>query len=260
MSLEDEILINQFGQGVRSSADVLDQFNQLDTDGQRHHFLSMYCDLARSPWSESDTRLALTDCSLADPDAMYAYLNLYRLIGGPKRRILVPDSSNPLDGQLDRAYEVLLALFKIGYQRRFALEQSNSSAWQYWDLSDPEVEQRILAQHQDLVGHVYTDPGYRSEFVCLAKSWRDDKLARQQQALEPVDKPQNSFNFVTYDEMVDEFIMQFNEKSAYALRHLRYSLAQALIKQYKLSQNQGDQLVTDVIERHLLDTYNMTFL
>lgn len=260
MSLEDEILINQFGQGVRSSADVLDQFNQLDTDGQRHHFFSLYCELARSTWSESDTRQALTDCSLVDPEAMYAYLHLYRLTGDPRRRILVPDSSNPLNDQLDRAYEVLLGLFKIGYQRRFALEKNNSSAWQYWDLSGPEVVQRIMDQHQDLVRHVYMDPSYRSEFVCLAKSWRDDKLARQQQALEAADKPHNSFNFMTYDQMVEEFITQFSEKSAHALRHLRHSLAQALIKQYKLSQSQGDQVVTDVIGRHLLDTYNMTFL
>lgn len=258
MSLEEEILINQFGQGVRSSVDVIDQFTQLDNAQQRHRFVFLYCELGESTWSESDVRQALADCSLENPEVMYNYLNFGRLTASTKRSILIPHTSNPPNGRLDRAYEVLLALFKIGYQRRFALENSNSNAWQYRNLSDPEVVKSIMDQHRSLVEQVYANSGYRSEFACLAKSWRDDKLSRQQQASEPTDAPQTHFDFMTYDEMVTNLLAQFDNKNARGLSMLRHSLAQALVKQYGLSPSQANRLVFDVIERHLLDTYNMT--
>lgn len=158
LSLDEEIALYQFGQGIHSEADLLNQFSQFDKRKQQSRFVYFYCQVCDYEFVDADIEQALTDCSLATTDALYKYLNLSRLTSGSTNAICTPHSANPPGGTLDKAYAVLLSLFKIHHQRLFALEKSNPTNWQYRDLSNPEVVQTIRTTHQTLVEEVYINP------------------------------------------------------------------------------------------------------
>lgn len=258
MSLDDEIALYQFGQGVRSVADLLDHFSQLDEPEKRKRFVHFYCQVAGSSLVESDIEQALTDCTLNATDPIYTYLNLHRLATGSKRVICIPHTANPPEGNLDDPYKVLLHLFRIDYQRRFALERGNSANWRYWDLSNPEIVQGILTRHQALVEEVYTNPSFRSEFVSLAKLWNNRKTLEQARYREPEPTPdrQTHFDFLTYEEMVTVSNKLFDNEYSRSINVLLHSLNNAFSVRYKLDTEEARRLVFDVIERHLRETYH----
>lgn len=254
MSLEEEIAIHQFGQGVRSAADLLDQFTQVDGLQRSARFFDLYCHVWRSELVDSDIEQALAGCSVTATDATYDFLNLHRLRAGSKNILFIPDTSNPPEGTLEKAYELLLYLFKADYQRRFALEKENPTIWWYWDLSNGDTVQGILTRHQELVDEVYTAPNFRSEFVSVAKLLHDHKGLSQARSPKPVPEHQNQFDFLTYDEIMTEFVQGSKYSRAIAL--LRNSLEKALSIRYRLNADQARRLTLDVINRHSQETYN----
>ena len=254
MSLEEEITINQFGQGVYSVTDLLDQFTRVDEQQRRARFFDLYCLVWESELVDSDVEQALADCSVTATDATYDYLNLHRLRAGSKSMLCIPDTSNPPEGTLEKPYEVLLHLFKADYQRRFALEKENPTTWWYWDLSDTEIAQGILTRHRELVDEVYATPGFRSEFVSLSKLLHEHMGWPQARSSKPAPEHQNQFNFLTYDEMITEFVQGSKYMRAIAL--LRNSLEKALSIRYRLNADEARRLTLDVINKHSQETYN----
>ena len=253
MSLEEEIALYQFGQGVRSADDLLSRFIHLSENQQRSQFINLYCQVSDSALVDSDIEQALADCSLEASDAMYAYLNLDHFKTGSKRVVYIPHTENPPDGKLEKAYEVILYLFKAAYQRRYALEKENPTKWWYWDLSNDEVAQGILTRHQALVDEVYNTPSFRSEFTSLAKLWYENKLRDQTRFKEPASERQTHFGFLTYDEMVTESVD--HDKHERAIWLLGRALEKAFSRRYQLDTDQARRLTFDVIERHLRETY-----
>ena len=257
MSIEEEIAINQFGQGVRSVADLLDQFIELDENQRKIWFFDLYCHVGRIALTDSDIEQALADCSLTATDATYDFLNLNRLKAVFKSILRIHnilDTGNLPDGSLEKAYQLLLYLFKKDYQRRFALEKENPATWWCWDLSNSEITQGILTRHQALIDEVYTTPGFRSEFVSVAKLLHEHTGLPETRPPKPTSAHRNQFNFLTYDEMMTEFVQGSKHSRAIAL--LRNSLEKALSIRYRLNADQARRLTMAVIERHLQETYN----
>ena len=257
MSLEEELAINQFGQGVRSVADLLDEFSQLDEDRKRKRFFFLYCQVWQSKPADSDIEQALTDCSLEATDANYVYLKFHRLKTGFNWVTWIPDTENPPEGGLHKPYELLLHLFKTDYQRRFELEKENPSKWWYWDLSNAEISQGILTKHQERIEEVYTDAGFRSEFATLAKLWHKNNLEKQARYSEPSSERQTHFDFITYDELTVDLLPIGNRYSP-AIALVRNAVENALSIRYQLDTDLARRLTLDVIERHLQETYKST--
>lgn len=257
MNLEEEIIINQFGQGVRSVADLLDEFTQLDEDQRRSRFVHFYCQVCDFRLADSDIEQALADCSLKVTDPTYDYLKLHRLKTGLKGIIWIPDTGNPPEGGLGKPYELLLRLFKKDFQRRFELEKENPSKWWYWDLSNQEISQGILTSHQKRVEEVYNNPSFRSEFACLAKLWHKNAIENQASYKEPSPEQQTHFTFVTYDQMIANHL-HFGNKYFPAIWLIRNAVENALSKRYQLDTDLARRLTQDVIERHLKETFNLT--
>ncbi len=255
MSLEEDIALNQFGQGVQSVAQVLDQFSQLNEEQKRKLFIQLYCEVSAAELVEADVEQALADCSLKTTDPIYSYLKLHRLTTGLKGVVWIPETANPPEGKLDKSYQVLLYLFKTDYQRRFALEKENPTSWRYWDLSNPEIIQSILTTHRELVEQVYNVATFRSEFACLAKRWYEDLYLSQYQAQEPEPEPQIHSTFQTYDEVLNASV--FTDQIARSLGLVRQALANALSIRYKLNAEQVNRLIVDVTMRHLQETYHI---
>ena len=277
MSLEEEMVICQFGQGVYSVGDMLEQFNRLDKEHQRKEFLNLYFQVLDAKLDESDIEQALTDCSLNATDAIYDYLHLHSLATGFKGIVCVPETERPPRGNFDKAYELLLHLFKIDYQRRLdqyahtgqstrtkfkidyrprsSQENESPTDWRYLDLSNNETVQGILTRHRELVEQVYAHPSFWSEFVCIAKQWYESIFLGQSEPENPAPERQTHFDFLTYDELMTKAALSFDFKGAYGISRLRQSLTQALAIRYVLTAEQANRLVVDVVERHLRETY-----
>jgi hypothetical protein len=259
LSLDEEIEIYQFAQGVSSDAALLEQFRQFDKRKQQHRFVHFYCQVCENKFMDSDIEQALTNCSLTATDALYSYLNLHRLTTGSTNAICIPHSENPPEDRLDKAYKLLLHLFKAAYHRRFASEKNNPTNWHYRDLSNKEVVQEIRASHQAWVEKIYANPSFRSEFVTLAKLCHEvDTLfrAKQQQA-ETTPERQTAFTFLTYNELLTEIDKKFDDTKLWnAIGTLRHSVEKGLVAHYRLDTEKTRKLVSDVIEQHLRETYD----
>lgn len=256
ISLEKELAINQFGQGVDSDPTLLDQFIQLDKDQQQERFFDLYFHTWKLELVHADVEQALADCSLKATDATYSFLNLHRVKTGLKYLIDMPDTENPPEGTLEEPYKLVLYLFKAAYQRRFKLEKENPANWRYWDLSRPEIVKSILTRHKELIEEVYNTPSFRSEFVCIAKLWHDSRLLQQTKEPEPAQESLNQFNFLTYDELVANSIKLYTDKYCRGISVLLHSVGKALAAKYGLDKEQTIRLEMAIIERHLRETYN----
>lgn len=250
MSLEDEIAIYQFAQGVQSAEDLLSRFDFLNEDEKSHRFMELDWLVWQLKPTEADLDQVIAAGLLADAGLAEDTLKAYRSKLGVRR------ITRLIEGKFDQSYTLMLNLLKAAYKRRFLL--GDPANWRYWDLSNPEVVQDVLTRHQALVEEVYTDPGFRSEFASIAKLWHEHNASLRARRKEPELAPerQTHFHFLSYDEMISESIKLFDDKTGHAIGVLRHSVEKALAVRYGLASDDAIRVVLNVIERHLRDTYN----
>lgn len=248
MSLDEEIALYQFAQGVQSEAALLDHFSQLEKDKKMRRFLDMNSYVRELKPIDADMEQAMTDSSLTDADiaGVFPKSKQFRIAIHPKIRFSDVDYGN--------AYKLLLYLFRIAYQRRFTL--GNPANWRYWDLSNPDVVQDIRTRHQEAFEQVYANPSFRSEFASIAKLWHERNTLRTAKPQEPASESQNRFTFLSYDEMITESIRVFADKRTRGIGLLRHSLEKALSVQYGFDADEVRRVIVEVVERHLRDTYD----
>ncbi|WP_375447447.1 DUF5958 family protein [uncultured Fibrella sp.] len=244
MSLDEEIAILQFGQGVRADVDLLVQFAGLDNEARHLRLMELGFLVGQSKLTEADMKQALATSSLGVGYSPCVGLKLHRL------SISRPGNEPEAD------YKFMLHLFKAVYQRRVASQPQNPANWWYWDLSQSGIEQRIQLVYQELVNDLYNDPGFRSEFASLAKLYHDAKSKRVRSPELPVQVNQYHFDFITYDELRTESIKLLADKMRQAIMVLIHSLEKALLKKYQLEPAQTGRLIFAVIERHMRETYD----
>ena len=247
MSLEEEIMIYQFGQGVHSDVAMIEPFSQLDEAEKRGQLINLYYLVRQTKPVDSDIEQALADSSLGA-----TYTPCVILTQGMFRLKLDPGLS---EGEHENHYTFLLYLFKTAYQRRFVLEKGNPHKWWFMDLLSPEIVQDILTRHQSLIVDVYDAPSFRSEFISLAKLWYNSKLEKEARYQQPAPVHETHFDFVTYDEIVTNAIEMYDNKTMRSIALLWTSVGKALALRYGLTSEQARRLVLDVIERHIQETY-----
>lgn len=257
MSLEEEIAINQFGQGALSEADMLGSFTQLDASKQRKRFVRLYLYVTSQKLTASDIDQALAACSLTTEDPVNTYLNLSYLKIGSRGVLYIPQSEEPPEGDLAKPYSVLLHVFRANYQRRYAVEKDNSTMWWYQDFSTNETAQTILDTHHRLAEEIYANASFRSEFMTMAKLWHTHDLFVQASNQDPPPtKPQTHFDFVRYDQIGYDPSWTAANQSVQACALLRSSVEKALFKQYGLAIDEIRRLTLDVINRHMQEMYS----
>lgn len=134
MSLDQDILINQYGQNLVLIGVLIDDYKMLPPSDRRtylHHLITL---IIQSKSEDLDIPQAIensclkktfTPCILLEKGGV-KYHNLKKIVELP-------------DYELEKALILLLNLFKIGYNRRFQKERNNSNKWWYWDLSDEKT-------------------------------------------------------------------------------------------------------------------------
>ena len=243
MSLEEEIAIYQFAQGVHSDSLLLDSFGQLDKEEQFSRLFNLFHVLGRLKATRPDIEQATVEGSF-DP----SYTPCIRPYGASS--FMAPE------GDMTQDYKFLLYVVKAIYQRRLDLDKEDNTTWWYQDLSDAEVVQGILTKYEALVEEIYNSPSYRSEFSSIAKLWHEYTLLRAGKKQEANSGNERS-GFLTYDELVEEYVILTNEPGKYIhpMSILRGSLEKGLAKRYKLDRSMIHRIASAVIDRHLRETY-----
>ena len=139
MNLEQELIINQYGQNLVHIEVLVNNYKMLDNDGKRiylHHLVSL---IIQSMPENSDISQAIENSHLKTTFTPCVLLKK----GGTKYHNLKKIIDLP-DDELDKTLVLLLNLFKLGYYRRFQNEKNNPNKWWYWDLSDKKIVDHII--------------------------------------------------------------------------------------------------------------------
>lgn len=144
MSLEEEIAINQFGQGLHSDRELLNRFTELDEISQREWLNQLaYLVLQSSPM-DADINQAIIDSTLK---ATFTPCVMLRTQGVNNSNSLTNLLKLPAN-ELWKVNQLLLYLFRVAYQRRYKREKGDPNKWWYWDLSNANTVQKILSIQQ----------------------------------------------------------------------------------------------------------------
>jgi hypothetical protein len=140
MTLEEQVAVNQFGQGVRSRESLLLYFSKM-SEVRKRDYLTYLSDLIwQSKPVEGDIEQAIIDSLLKPTYTPCVVLRTHRLKIGLNQLVKLPVD------ELEKVYRLMLSLFKEAYQRRFQKEGGHSGKWWYWDLSTDDAIERILSE------------------------------------------------------------------------------------------------------------------
>ncbi len=140
MKLEDEIFVNKYGQGLVVIEELINRFHLLDWPKKKAFLNDVLYLIMQSKPKEEDTELAIKESGLKPTFTPCVLLrkgvanhHLMKIVGLPEI-------------ELNKAFTLLLNLFKVAYKRRFEIEKNNPDKWWYWDLSDSKKVEKIINQ------------------------------------------------------------------------------------------------------------------
>lgn len=143
MKIEDKILLNQYAQDLIPSNVILERFETLNLEGKRKYlsFFIGYFILQSKP-IDCDIEEAIINSKLKPTYTPCILLKK----GGVGSHNLLKISDLP-EYELNKAFILLLALFRIAYLRRYEIEKGNPGKWWYWDLSDKQTIEFIINEY-----------------------------------------------------------------------------------------------------------------
>jgi len=130
MNIEEEILINKYGQGLVSIGVLLDRFSVFDLQGKNKFLTDVIYLIMQTKAEDTDIESAIIESKLKS-----SFTSCVILRKGVANHNLLNIITLP-ENELSKAFILLVSLFKIAYQRRFTVEKNNPDKWWYWDLSD----------------------------------------------------------------------------------------------------------------------------
>lgn len=137
MKIEDEILFNQFGQGVQSEEKVMEKFEPLDINEKRAFLREIEYLIIQSKVRVNDIDEAIKKGKLKSTFTPCVILKKGLNHGNFEKVINLPEN------ELGKVYKLFINLFKVGYYRRYLAEKGDSNKWWYWDLSDERNVERV---------------------------------------------------------------------------------------------------------------------
>ncbi len=140
MKIEQQILINKFGQKLIKELELLDMFNILKDVDKRMFLIELIELIIQSKPLISDIDLTIENSNLKP-----TFTPCVLLRKGIRRHKLERLSKLPIS-ELNKSYLLLINLYQIAYSRRYEIEKNNPNKWWYWDLSDNANLEKILKQ------------------------------------------------------------------------------------------------------------------
>ena len=138
MKLEDEILVNKFGQGLVTVEQLTERFGLLEVLEKKEFLNDFLYLIMQSKPKKEDIEPAMLDSGLKPTFTPCILLKKGVANHDLEKLVNLPEN------ELTKVFVLLLSLFKIAYKRRFAVEKDNPDKWWYWDLSDNEKVEMIM--------------------------------------------------------------------------------------------------------------------
>ena len=142
MKLEEEMLINKYGQGLVDNTELLRYFNTLDSEKRRTFLNDVTFLIMQSKPNNKDIETVISDSKLKPTYTPCILLKKGGASHNLDRIIALPEN------ELEKVFLLFLSLFKIPYQRRFKEEKNHPDKWWYWDLSDERKAEMILKSYK----------------------------------------------------------------------------------------------------------------
>ena len=140
MKIEQEILINQFGQKIVDMKQLMSLFEGFDNSNKRVFLNDMLYLIMQSKPKDKDIEPAIVASNLKPTYTPCVLLRKGVANHNLQKIIELPDN------ELDKGFILLLNLFQMAYKRRFEQEKNNPEKWWYWDLSDNEKINAIFSK------------------------------------------------------------------------------------------------------------------
>ena len=138
MKLEEEILINKYGQGLIDNIKLLENFIILNTEKKRSFLNDMIFLIMQSKPNDSEIEIVILDSKLKPTYTPCILIKKGIVLNNLNKITALPEN------ELNKVFLLFLSLFKIPYQRRFREEKNHPYKWWYWDLSDEQIVNNIL--------------------------------------------------------------------------------------------------------------------
>lgn len=138
MNLEEQILINKFGQGLIDTTQLSYAFSQLNVSEKRIFLNNIHNLILQSKPVGDDIEVSIKDSGLR-----LTYTPCVLLRKGVENHNITRIIQLP-EEELNKVFLLLLHLFKAAYQRRFKLVMNSPYKWWYWDLSDNNTVQKVI--------------------------------------------------------------------------------------------------------------------
>ena len=137
MNLDQEIMFNQFGQGVYEDHEIIRQFESLKIEGKREMMREVENLIIQSKSTIDDIDVAIGKSGLKHTFTPCVIIKKGLNHGNFQKIINLPES------ELIKAFKLFIYLFKEGYYRKYSQERGDPNKWWYWDLSKNENLEKI---------------------------------------------------------------------------------------------------------------------
>lgn len=141
MNLEEQILVNKYGQGLIDVTQLSAFFNPLNVPQKRAFLDAIHNLILQSKPVDDDIEMSIMNSGLRPTFTPCVLLRKGVANHNITRIIQLPED------ELDKVLLLLLSLFKVAYNRRFKLEMNSPHKWWYSDLSNSENVKNILNEY-----------------------------------------------------------------------------------------------------------------
>ena len=137
MTLEQEILFNQFGQGIVTDQILIKEFNSMGMQDKRNLLRYLVNLIVQSKSTADDIDDAIFKSRLKPTYTPCLLIRKGMNHGNYEKIINLPEY------EMDKVFRLFIYLFKEGYVRRYLEEKGNPDKWWYQDLSKEENINRV---------------------------------------------------------------------------------------------------------------------
>lgn len=137
MNINEQILINKFGQDLLSFQDVLNFFDSLDRENKKKTLNELAYLILQSKSVDSDIDKAIELGKLKP-----TYTPCVKIRKGIKSNTL-QELINLPENETNKVLTLFLSLYKIAYKRLLETEKENPNKWWFQDLSNDNYISRI---------------------------------------------------------------------------------------------------------------------
>jgi len=139
MKIEDQILINKFGQDLLTFQELLSYFNSLNFDSKKKLLTDLSYLIIQTKPLDEDIDKAI-DLGKLKP----TFTSCVKIKKGIKNQTLQEIIELP-ENEIEKSFILFLALYKIAYSRILEKEKDNPNKWWFQDLSNTDFVERIKA-------------------------------------------------------------------------------------------------------------------